>query len=144
MPSHYSYLPWQVVVVGDAFVPTSLGASTAGERLWMAMGASDRSLRGSAAALTRLRVLEVLGGGATAGARVLEDGEVPGGRRLLGGLQGRPEVAGEEEELLAAAADAAAAAVRDLLVKRQYSVENRELRKRTRNDRKQKQEHHDQ
>ncbi|CAA7394809.1 unnamed protein product [Spirodela intermedia] len=129
----------RVVVVGNAFVPTSLGTSSAGERLWMAMGASDRSSRSPAAALTRLRVVEVLGA-AAAGARVLEDGEVPGGRRLLGGLQGRPEVAGEEEELLAAAAEVAAAAVRDLLVKRQYSVENRELRKRSRNDRKQKQE----
>jgi tRNA (guanine-N(7)-)-methyltransferase subunit TRM82 len=67
---------------------------------------------------------------------VLEDDEIPGGDKLLEKLQGSLTV---EEKVFLAAAEAVKTAMSNLLVKKHYSAEKRELRKRTRNDRKIKQ-----
>ena len=66
---------------------------------------------------------------------VLEDNEIPGGDKLLEKLQGSVSV---EENVFLAAAEAVKTAMSNLLVKKQYSTEKREFRKRTRNDRKNK------
>jgi tRNA (guanine-N(7)-)-methyltransferase subunit TRM82 len=67
---------------------------------------------------------------------VLEDNEIPGGDKLLEKLQGSLSVG---ENVFLAAAEAVKTAMSNLLVKKQYSAEKRDLRKRTRNDRKNKQ-----
>lgn len=67
---------------------------------------------------------------------VLEDNEIPGGDKLLEKLQGSLSVG---ENVFLAAAEAVKTAMSNLLVKKQYSAEKRDLRKRTRNDRKSKQ-----
>lgn len=69
---------------------------------------------------------------------VLEDGAVPGGKKLLEKLQGSSTVA-KQGDALVAAAEAVKMAMRNLLIKREYSTEKRELRKKSRNDRKLKQ-----
>lgn len=67
---------------------------------------------------------------------VLEDNDIPGGMELLKKLQGSVSV---EEKVFLAAAEALKTAMCNLLIKKQYSSEKREFRKRTRNDRKIKQ-----
>lgn len=66
---------------------------------------------------------------------VLEDKDIPGGMQLLEKLQGSAEI---KEEVVLAAAETLKTAMRNLLIKKQYSVEKREFRKRGRNDRKTK------
>ncbi|KAK9281044.1 hypothetical protein L1049_003936 [Liquidambar formosana] len=64
---------------------------------------------------------------------VLEDNAIPVGEKLLEKLQGSVFI---EEKVLSAAAEAVKTAMCNLLIKKQYSTEKREFRKRTRNDRK--------
>lgn len=64
---------------------------------------------------------------------VLEDEQVPGGTTLLEHLQGKVSI---EESVMSAAAEAVRAAMCSLMVKKQYSEENREFRKNNRNDKK--------
>lgn len=64
---------------------------------------------------------------------VLEDNKLPGGEKSLEVLQGGVCIKGNE---LQAAAEAVRKAMFNLLIKKQYTSENREHRKRTRNDRK--------
>lgn len=66
---------------------------------------------------------------------VLEDIEVPGGQKLLSHLQGSPDVS-KEDAALAAAAEAVKVSMRNMLIKKEYTLDKRELRKRNRNDRK--------
>ncbi|XP_078430916.1 transducin/WD40 repeat-like superfamily protein isoform X2 [Wolffia australiana] len=124
----------KVVTAGHVFAPTSLGISSTIKRIWMAMGASDRKSHGRSV-LACITVIEALAPDEMI--RVLEDGEVPGGKKMLEGLQGRTDLAGEETAV-AMAAEEAIAAIRNLLVKRQFSVEDRESRKKGRGDRKHK------
>ncbi|KAK9083813.1 hypothetical protein Scep_030284 [Stephania cephalantha] len=130
----------KVVTMQETFIPSSLGISVSGENLWMVSGASN--LPGSvSSALARVKVisrLEQMPDSSELEPAVLEDNEVPGGTKLLETLQGSASIA-QEEETLAAAAEAVKTAMRNLLIKRQYSVEKRELRKKSRNDRKLKQ-----
>ena len=67
---------------------------------------------------------------------VLADTEIPGGAKLLEKLQGSISI---DEKVLLAATDAVKTAMCNLLIKKQYSVEKRDFRKRTRNDKKIKQ-----
>lgn len=66
---------------------------------------------------------------------VLEDSEIPGGEKLLQKLQGKLSI---EQEVFSRAAEAVKTAMHNLLIKKQYSVEKREFRKRGRNDKKNK------
>lgn len=66
-------------------------------------------------------------------ATILPNDEIPGSLKLLEHLQGSLPVEGHA---ILAAADACRLAMCDLLVKKQYSSEKREFRKRTRNDKK--------
>ena len=91
----------------------------------------------SSTAFARVRSLEFLGGSGGS-ARVLGDNEVPGGSRVLECLQGRRDLAEDEAASAAVAAEEASDAIRNLLVKRQYSAEQRDIRKRGRGDRKHK------
>ena len=67
---------------------------------------------------------------------VLGDNEVPGAEKLLEKLQGSVSI---DEKVFQAAAEAVKTAMCNLLIKKQYSTEKREFRKRGRNDRKVKQ-----
>lgn len=67
---------------------------------------------------------------------VLEDDETPGGEKLLEKLQGRVSI---DEKVFLTAAEALKTSMSKLLIKKQYSTEKREFRKRGRNDKKLKQ-----
>lgn len=67
---------------------------------------------------------------------VLEDDETPGGEKLLEKLQGRVSI---DEKVILTAAEALKTSMSKLLIKKQYSTEKREFRKRGRNDKKLKQ-----
>lgn len=64
---------------------------------------------------------------------VMDDNDIPGGAKLLEKLQGSLSYS---EEVFLAAAEAVKTAMSNLLIKKQYSSEKREFRKRTRNDKK--------
>lgn len=66
---------------------------------------------------------------------LLEDSQVPGGEKLLMQLQGSLDAA-TQEAAFAAAAAAVRNSLQNMMIKKQYSVERRELRKRNRNDKK--------
>lgn len=104
--------------------------------LWMVTGVSN--LRGSECpSLARVRVISGLNksnsDSDTHEHQELEDNEIPGGTSLLKNLQGSLSYG---EEVFLAAAEALKTAMSHLLVKKQYSNEKREFRKRTRNDKK--------
>lgn len=125
-----------VSVAGETFIPTSIASSSSAPLLWMVMGASSSSTSDSAL-LTRVRAVS----GFTADqsesfvheTSVIEDTEIPGGEPLLQELQGKLLIG---EEAFSTAAEAVKTAMRNLLIKKQYSTERRELRKRGRNDKK--------
>lgn len=123
--------PLQVIsIAGEAFIPTSLGTSSCTGMLWMVTGVS--SLPGSSnPALARVRVIS--GFDVEQDPAVVEDDKIPGGEKLLETLQVSTSV---DENAFLAAAEAVKTAMCNLLIKKQYSTENRESRKRTRNDRK--------
>ncbi|TYG39293.1 hypothetical protein ES288_D12G004700v1 [Gossypium darwinii] len=127
-----------VSIIGENFVPTSLGSSISGGLLWMVTGASK--LRGSdVSSLSRVKVISGFEKSSPNASEqepaVLVDSEIPGGAKLLEKLQGSISV---DEKVFLAAADAVKTAMCNLLIKKQYSDEKREFRKRTRNDRKSK------
>ncbi|OVA05429.1 WD40 repeat [Macleaya cordata] len=131
----------KVVSMGEIFIPTSLGLSSSPEHLWMITGASNLPALDDPS-FARVRVISgLLKESPDSGQDdpiLLEDSKIPGGERLLEKLQGSVSIV-KEEQTLAAAAEAVKTAMCNLLIKRQYSSEKRELRKRSRNDRKQKQ-----
>ncbi|KAJ0245211.1 hypothetical protein HA466_0186820 [Hirschfeldia incana] len=116
-----------IKIPGESFIPTSITISTSARLLWMVSGASNGTnhLRYS-----RVRVVSCI---ETEPLVVLEDEQIPGGAKLLEKLQGKVTV---EESVMSAAAEAVRAAMSSLLMKKQYSDEKREFRKRTRNDKK--------
>ncbi|XVE77807.1 hypothetical protein DITRI_Ditri13aG0092100 [Diplodiscus trichospermus] len=127
-----------VPIVGENFIPTSLGCSISAGLLWMVTGASK--LRGSdLSSLCRVKVISGFKNSCRDSLEkepaVLEDTEIPGGEKLLEKLQGSISIG---EKVFLAAADAVKTAMCNLLIKKQYSVEKREFRKRTRNDKKTK------
>lgn len=122
-----------ISISGEAFIPTSLGSSSTSDLLWMVMGVSN--LGGSdTASLARVRAISGFGS-VEHEASMLADSEIPGGEKLLQKLQGNLSI---EEEVFSRAAEAVKTAMHNLLIKKQYSVEKRELRKRGRNDKKNK------
>lgn len=126
--------PLQVVsFAGEAFVPIGLGHSPSKGILWMVTGVS--SLPGSSQPfLACVRVIS--GFDAEQEPAVLEDDNIPGGQKLLETLQGTVSV---DENVFLAAAEAVKTAMSNLLIKKQYSADNRDFRKRGRNDKKFKQ-----
>ncbi|KAK8506218.1 hypothetical protein V6N11_059772 [Hibiscus sabdariffa] len=128
-----------VSIDGENFVPTSLGSSISGGLLWMVTGASK--FRGSdVSSLSRVKVISGFKksnpNASEQEPTVLADSEIPGGAKLLEKLQGSISI---DEKVFLAAADAVKTAMCNLLIKKQYSDEKREFRKRTRNDKKSKQ-----
>lgn len=120
------------------FIPTSIGTSSSSDLLWMVTGVSN--LQGcSSSSLARVKAIagftklnQVSG---KIESTVLEDKDIPGGMQLLEKLQGSVKI---EEDVFLAASETLKTAMRNLLIKKQYSVEKREFRKRGRNDRKNK------
>ncbi|XP_059660481.1 uncharacterized protein LOC132306906 [Cornus florida] len=128
-----------VSIAAETFIPTSLGTSCSAELLWMVTGVSNQNGLGSAC-LARVRVVS---GFSKTNADsiehepiVLEDPEIPGGVQLLEKLQGSVSI---EKEVFLQAAETVKTAMRNLLIKKQYTFEKREFRKRGRNDKKIKQ-----
>ncbi|KAJ4954425.1 hypothetical protein NE237_011208 [Protea cynaroides] len=131
----------KVVSMGDIFIATSLGVSSAG-RLWMITGASN-ILGPNFTSLARVKVLAGFQMSSNPESSenepvMLEDTDIPGGEKVLEKLQGSL-LSAKEEKALAAATEAVKMAMRNLLIKKQYSEDRRELRKKSRNDRKLKQ-----
>ncbi|KAH7864111.1 hypothetical protein Vadar_025914 [Vaccinium darrowii] len=127
-----------ISIKGEAFIPTSMGTSSSSDELWMVAGVS--SLQGSNSnSLARVKAIsgfiKMKPDSGEVVATVLEDKDIPGGMQLLEKLQGSAEI---KEEVVLAAAETLKTAMRNLLIKKQYSVEKREFRKRGRNDRKTK------
>lgn len=128
-----------VSIEGDAFIPTSLGTSSSSGLLWMVTGASN--LHDSQyPCVARVKVIsgfkESTPDSVEHGSIVLKDNEIPGGEKLLEKLQGRVSF---DENFFLTAAEALKTSMSNLLIKKQYSTEKREFRKRTRNDKKLKQ-----
>lgn len=121
-----------VSIPGETCIPTSLGAALSEPMLWMIMGASSLRVSDSAC-LARVRVISKLSGVGLQEETILDDSEIPGGQPLLEKLQGNLSVG---EEAISTAAEAVKTAMRNLLIKKQYSTERREHRKRGRNDKK--------
>ncbi|KAL7198762.1 hypothetical protein ACSBR2_021127 [Camellia fascicularis] len=127
-----------ISIKGEAFMPTSLGTSSSAELLWMVTGVSN--LQGfDSTSLARVRAISGFSktnpDSGELDSIVLEDRDIPGAIQLLEKLQGSGSIA---EEVFLAAAETVKTAMHNLLIKKQYSVEKREFRKRGRNDRKTK------
>ncbi|EYU46561.1 hypothetical protein MIMGU_mgv1a008032mg [Erythranthe guttata] len=130
-----------ISVDGEPFIPTSIGASSSVPLLWMVMGASSISQpnnnKDSTALLARVRVLSGFDFNGSDSisheTRVLEDKEVPYSDPLLLELQGKLCIG---EEAFSTAAQAVKMSMRNLLIKKHYSAERREVRKKGRNDKK--------
>ncbi|PSR94810.1 GMP reductase [Actinidia chinensis var. chinensis] len=118
-----------ISVDGEAFIPTSLGISSSADFWWMVTGVSN--LRGSD--LTSLARVKVISGftkinpSGDLETTVLEDDDVLGGMQLLEKLQGSASV---KEEVFLGVAETLKIAMRNLLIKKQYSMERRDFRKR--------------
>ncbi|XP_075482702.1 uncharacterized protein LOC142522967 [Primulina tabacum] len=125
-----------VFVEGETFIPTSVGASSLAPMLWMVMGASTLHTSDSES-LVRVRTISGFIANNLESTEhetlVLEDTDLPGGGPLLQALQGKLSMG---KEAFVIASEAVKTATRNLLIKKQYSAERRELRKRGRNDKK--------
>lgn len=121
--------------MGGCFIPTSLGTASSADFLWMVTGVS--TLHGlDSHSLARVRVISGFRISNDHEPTVLQDDEVPGGEKLLEKLQGSVSI---ENKVFSEAAEAVKMAMSKLLIKKQYSSDKREFRKRTRNDKKIKQ-----
>lgn len=128
----------KIISMEETFMPTSLALSSSANMLWMVMGATNAS-KSCSSEMARLRVISDVDKYVSNEHRdcpiLLEDKDIPGGEKLLLKLQGSVHVA-QQDAAFAAAAAAVKMAMQNLLTKKQYSVESRDLRKRNRNDRK--------
>ncbi|CAN6464868.1 unnamed protein product [Victoria cruziana] len=115
----------KVVEMQKSFIPTSLRIGSMG-RLWLVAGASDARPSNAVSEPENAKKQPT----------ILEEAEVPGGTELLKVLQGRI-LDDEDVATFALVAEAANRAMHNLLIKRQYPAEKRELRKKNRNDKKQ-------
>ncbi|KAI6674769.1 hypothetical protein NL676_002675 [Syzygium grande] len=122
-----------ILIDGEILIPTSLGTSLSEGLLWMVTGISK--LRGfDHSSLARVRAVSAFEDNSRDVQPVfLRDDEIPGGKQLLERLQGSVTI---DNDVFLAAAEALKTAMRSLMIKKQYSDEKREFRKRTRNDRK--------
>jgi tRNA (guanine-N(7)-)-methyltransferase subunit TRM82 len=129
----------KVITMEKSYIPTSLACSFSTELLWTVMGASNMPNQAASQLLTRLRIIphfqKDMLSSADSGPAILEDSEVPHGEKLLLALQGSLDVA-KQEEVLASVLAALKVSMHKMLVKKQYSEERREQRKRCRNDKK--------
>lgn len=127
-----------VSIKGENFVPTNLGSSSSSGLLWMVTGAANlpRFDHPSASRVKVISGFKKSSSPEAVEANVLEDDDIPGGVKLLEKLQGSASV---EEKVFVTVAEAVKTAMCNLLIKKQYSVEKREFRKSTRNDKKIKQ-----
>ncbi|EER90882.1 hypothetical protein BDA96_01G096200 [Sorghum bicolor] len=129
----------KVITMEKSYIPTSLASSLSSELLWTVMGASNMPNQASSHLLTRLRIIPCFQkdrlSSSDAGPATLEDGEVPHGEKLLLALQGSLDVT-KQEEVLASVLAALKVSMHKMLVKKHYSEERREQRKRGRNDKK--------
>ncbi|CAN8311075.1 unnamed protein product [Cochlearia groenlandica] len=129
LSAHTLSISKTIKIPGESFIPTSISVSKSTKLLWMVSGASN--LPGSNhPGFSRVRALSC---NETEPSSILEDEQIPGGTNLLEKLQGKVEI---EESVMSAAAEAVRVAMSSLLMKKQYSEEKREFRKRTRNDKK--------
>ncbi|GAY40663.1 hypothetical protein CUMW_053700, partial [Citrus unshiu] len=126
-----------VSIKGENFVPTNLGSSSSSGLLWMVTGAANLP-RFDHPSASRVKVISGFKKSSPEAveANVLEDDDIPGGVKMLEKLQGSASV---EEKVFVTVAEAVKTAMCNLLIKKQYSVEKREFRKSTRNDKKIKQ-----
>ncbi|CAD6341424.1 unnamed protein product [Miscanthus lutarioriparius] len=131
----------KVIVMEKSYIPTSLASSLSSELLWTVMGAANMPNQASSHLLTRLRIIPCFQkdrlSSSDAGPATLEDGDVPHGEKLLLALQGSLDVT-KQEEVLASVLAALKVSVHKMLVKKHYSEERKEQRKRGRNDKKMK------
>lgn len=130
-------IKFQVISVSEEnFIPTSIGSSSTERLLWMVMGASSLNSSDSTC-VARVRVLSGFSGSNMESVEhetlILDDKDVPGGEVTLEKLQGSLLI---EKQAFNAAAEAVKTAMRNLLIKKQYTEERREYRKRGRNDKK--------
>lgn len=132
----------------ENFMPTSLAFDNSSCHLWMitgaaevvrpdSMNAAESEAKGSVVATSAITCVRVIGLAHVGSdnllkSTVLDDAAVPGGDKLLKTLQGDRI----DTEAAMAAAEAANTALRNLLIKREYSTEIRENRKKKRNDKK--------
>ncbi|XP_010522743.1 PREDICTED: tRNA (guanine-N(7)-)-methyltransferase non-catalytic subunit wdr4 [Tarenaya hassleriana] len=129
-----------ITIPGESFIPTSIcmGVSSSTKELlvWLVTGASNLP-SSSHPSFSRVRAISLSkkpdGEAIDNGHSVVEDELIPGGMKLLEKLQGKVSI---EEEVICAATEAVRTAMSSLLMKKQYSSEKREFRKRTRNDKK--------
>ncbi|CAN6464866.1 unnamed protein product [Victoria cruziana] len=135
-----------VVEMQKSFIPTSLRIGSMG-RLWLVAGASDARPSNAVSepenakkvpsnSLFSFACIKVISLSDQQQPTILEEAEVPGGTELLKVLQGRI-LDDEDVATFALVAEAANRAMHNLLIKRQYPAEKRELRKKNRNDKKQ-------
>lgn len=128
-----------ISIPGENFIPTSLGISSTAELLWIVTGVSNLQGFNSSTSLARVRAISGLRKVDPETGElepvVLEDKGIPCGSKLLEKLQGSLSI---KDEVFLAAAETLKTAMHHLLIKKQYSTEKREYRKRGRNDRKTK------
>ncbi|KAF3796089.1 tRNA guanine-N7-methyltransferase non-catalytic subunit [Nymphaea thermarum] len=136
----------KVVEMQKSFIPTSLRISSVGH-LWIIAGASETYPSNAVSepedakqmpntGVCAFACIKVIRLSDQQQATILEEAEVPGGTELLKGLQGKI-LDDADVATFALVAEAANRALHNLLIKRQYPAEKRELRKRNRNDKKQ-------
>ncbi|EEC76171.1 hypothetical protein OsI_13488 [Oryza sativa Indica Group] len=129
----------KVVTTEKCYIPTSLSSSFSADLLWTVMGASNMPNQATSQLCTRLKIIPHFKKDPLAGCdhvpTVLEDSEVPHGEKLLLALQGSLDIA-KQEEVLASVLAALKVSMHKMLVKKHYSEERREQRKRGRNDKK--------
>ncbi|GER24847.1 transducin family protein [Striga asiatica] len=124
-------LPQVIDVKDEAFIPTCIEAPSSNPILWMVMGASTSQSKDSMP-VARVRAISEFST-KNGPLIVLDNHEIPGSEPLLEELQGKISIG---EEAFSTAAEAVKTALRNLLIKKQYSTERRELRKKGRNDKK--------
>uniref|UniRef100_A0A0A9FSK2 tRNA (guanine-N(7)-)-methyltransferase non-catalytic subunit n=1 Tax=Arundo donax TaxID=35708 RepID=A0A0A9FSK2_ARUDO len=129
----------KVITMEKSYIPTSLATSFSSKLLWSVMGASNMPNQAASQLLTRLRIIprfqKNLLSSSDNGPAMLEDTEVPHSEKLLLALQGSLDIA-KQEEVLASVLAALKVSMHKMLVKKHYSEERREQRKRGRNDKK--------
>nr|VDD16736.1 unnamed protein product [Brassica rapa] len=139
--------PVQVTVTDICAIPNSSSAAVSIQRQVYFQGIVLLKCDLSSHTLSIAKVIKIPGERASSGysrvrvisyietepSSVLEDEQIPGGTKLLEQLQGKVSV---EESVMSATAEAVRAAMSSLLMKKQYSDEKREFRKRSRNDKK--------
>jgi len=128
----------KVITMEKSYIPTSLASNFSSELLWTVMGASNMPNQASSQLLTCLRIIPCFQKDLISSDNspaVLEDSAIPHGEKLLLALQGSLDIV-KQEEVLASVLAVLKVSMHKMLVKKHYSEERREQRKRGRNDKK--------